>query len=320
MAARGGDAAGAGGEDHAVLGRVELEELAVVTGQRRSLDEVRAALLAGGQGQVPVLGVDDLGRAAARRRRCSALRARSAGRGPSRWRSCRRRTAGVGAGVPPVPEPVPLPLSLRSSSRSGRRCGRSYRCGRRPSAARRRNRSSGPSRCRDPRPGRRRPESACWPCRAAARPGSPAASTPARSWWAVGGRLRWASGSAGGRWAAGVDSGRGLGRLRARRRPGGGWTPAGRSRRRSRTRPPRRGRPRPSCSVGCSSAATVPRATRSTVRASGAASLCSTTSIRFGRWVAATQPAALAPARESTPPATVAARPRPTGAAASCAR
>ena len=90
VAARCGDPVGAGGEDHAVLGRVELEELAVVLGQRRALDEVRAALLAGRQRQVPVLGVDQLGRQVAADR--------TAGGGGQPGRDPRVETRRAGAG------------------------------------------------------------------------------------------------------------------------------------------------------------------------------------------------------------------------------
>ena len=62
VAVLGGDAVGAGVEDDAVARLGQVEELAVVRRELGALDGVRAALLAGGQGQVPLVGVDQLAR------------------------------------------------------------------------------------------------------------------------------------------------------------------------------------------------------------------------------------------------------------------
>ena len=159
VAAAGRRAAGVGGEDDAVARLGQLEELGVVVRELRALDGVRAALLAGGQGQVPLVGVDQLGgelrRGAARargRRRGRGGRG-GGGRGVVGGRRSRRRRR---RRTPAPPRAAGPPRSPRERSRPARWCRapatRRSRPWSRP-RSRRRSRRSRPRR----RPCRRRP-------------------------------------------------------------------------------------------------------------------------------------------------------------------
>ena len=124
VAAAGCRAAGVGGEDDAVARLGQLEELGVVVRELRALDGVRAALLAGGQGQVPLLGVDQLGGELRR----GAARARGSGsRGGCGGGGGRRLGVVVGVVVGLLLLREPPALLVRLADGLGQRAGVEHR-------------------------------------------------------------------------------------------------------------------------------------------------------------------------------------------------